>query len=165
MKELTRGSHYVSERVKKLLTRWKRECYRLAHFNSTHGTKKSITYCNVGNEILRLIRHSSLACHGREGHRGEEEETRQGHKWVDISLTSKVSSQGFPARPRGFPVTNVSVGKGITRRERDGRKRYLVARLAVRARREIAEAIHELSLDIEQLNRRIKRLADSNNGV
>lgn len=106
------------------------------------------------NEILRLIKHSSLACHGREGHRGKEEETVQGHEWVDISLTSKVSSQGFPARPRGFPVTNVSVGKGITgtRRERDGgRKRYLVARLAVRARREIAEAIHESSLDIEQV--------------
>lgn len=87
---------------------------RRVHFDSSHGRKKSITYCDVGNEILRLIKHSSLACHEREGHRGAEE-TRQEHEWVDISLTSKVPAKVFqPSRASGFPVTNVSVEKGIT---------------------------------------------------
>lgn len=147
-------SRYISKRVKKFLTRWKRERYRLAHFNSAHGRKKkSITYCNVENEILRLIKHSSLACHGREGHRGKKETRRGACGWT------------FPWRQR-FPAKVFQPGRTVFQsrtsvwekalrvraRERvGGRKRYLVARLAVRARREIAEAIHESSSDIEQV--------------
>jgi len=80
------------------------------HFNARHGEeKKSITYCNVRNEILRLIKHSYLACDGRDGHCSKEETAEA--RAVAISLTSKLSAKVSQTSPAWFSSHEHQCGK------------------------------------------------------
>jgi len=106
--------------------------------------KKSITYCNVRNEILRLIKHSYLACDGRDGHCSKKETAEA--RAVAISLTSKVSAK--VSQSRMVFQSRTSVWKKAlqlrtvdeTEREKD---------ISLRTSRQRGKKVWELSSDQE----------------